>query len=173
MWQGSCGFPSLEKKKNLNPSISNTFGIDLNLSAMLCILVALYTYRSRSSLKVKQFFIVFSSRPATQSKKLLESTRFQELRVAAGEGFEPSHTESESAVLPLHNPARCKKYYTRFTGKVKHYFSSSRARSSTLSAMTPAPLSTSCSRVRKPQETETQSTPAARAVSMSTSLSPT
>ena len=25
--------------------------------------------------------------------------------VAAGEGFEPSHTESESAVLPLHNPA--------------------------------------------------------------------
>ena len=24
---------------------------------------------------------------------------------AAGEGFEPSHTESESAVLPLHNPA--------------------------------------------------------------------
>ena len=29
--------------------------------------------------------------------------------MAAGEGFEPSHTESESAVLPLHNPAilRC------------------------------------------------------------------
>ena len=26
--------------------------------------------------------------------------------MAAGEGFEPSHTESESAVLPLHNPAR-------------------------------------------------------------------
>ncbi len=25
--------------------------------------------------------------------------------MAAGEGFEPSHTESESAVLPLHNPA--------------------------------------------------------------------
>lgn len=25
--------------------------------------------------------------------------------VAAGEGFEPSHTESESAVLPLHKPA--------------------------------------------------------------------
>ena len=29
---------------------------------------------------------------------------FSEL--AAGEGFEPSHTESESAVLPLHNPAK-------------------------------------------------------------------
>ena len=27
------------------------------------------------------------------------------LHLAAGEGFEPSHTESESAVLPLHNPA--------------------------------------------------------------------
>ncbi len=26
--------------------------------------------------------------------------------MAAGEGFEPSHTESESAVLPLHKPAR-------------------------------------------------------------------
>ena len=25
--------------------------------------------------------------------------------LAAGEGFEPSHTESESAVLPLHKPA--------------------------------------------------------------------
>ena len=60
--------------------------------------------------------------PATQSKKLLESTRFQELRVAAGEGFEPSHTESESAVLPLHNPARCGYYYTRSMRKVKHFF---------------------------------------------------
>ena len=28
--------------------------------------------------------------------------------MAAGEGFEPSHTESESAVLPLHNPATAK-----------------------------------------------------------------
>ena len=35
--------------------------------------------------------------------------------MAAGEGFEPSHTESESAVLPLHNPAvflTNKNYYT-------------------------------------------------------------
>ena len=32
--------------------------------------------------------------------------------LAAGEGFEPSHTESESAVLPLHNPAKRKEYYT-------------------------------------------------------------
>ena len=31
--------------------------------------------------------------------------------MAAGEGFEPSHTESESAVLPLHNPAKRKSYY--------------------------------------------------------------
>ena len=27
------------------------------------------------------------------------------IHLAAGEGFEPSHTESESAVLPLHKPA--------------------------------------------------------------------
>ena len=41
--------------------------------------------------------------------------------LAAGEGFEPSHTESESAVLPLHKPAifvrscRTNRYY--YTGK--------------------------------------------------------
>ena len=56
--------------------------------------------------------------------------------LAAGEGFEPSQTESESVVLPLHNPAilfgahrffvllsrehEC--YYIRFEEKVKHYF---------------------------------------------------
>ena len=30
---------------------------------------------------------------------------FQAFLMAAGEGFEPSQTESESVVLPLHNPA--------------------------------------------------------------------
>ena len=30
---------------------------------------------------------------------------FRSEALAAGEGFEPSHTESESAVLPLHKPA--------------------------------------------------------------------
>ena len=30
---------------------------------------------------------------------------YESIIMAAGEGFEPSHTESESAVLPLHNPA--------------------------------------------------------------------
>ena len=45
--------------------------------------------------------------------------------VAAGEGFEPSHTESESAVLPLHKPAisLCSRehayYYTKLAGNVK------------------------------------------------------
>ena len=39
--------------------------------------------------------------------------------MAAGEGFEPSHTESESAVLPLHNPARHGCHYTRFYEFVK------------------------------------------------------
>lgn len=32
--------------------------------------------------------------------------------LAPGEGFEPSQTESESGVLPLHNPGRRKEYYT-------------------------------------------------------------
>ena len=51
------------------------------------------------------------------------------LYLAAGEGFEPSHTESESAVLPLHNPAKSTSlvtndscYYTHFLGFVKSYF---------------------------------------------------
>ena len=43
--------------------------------------------------------------------------------LAAGEGFEPSHTESESAVLPLHNPAKRKSYYTEKKLFVKNFFS--------------------------------------------------
>ena len=46
---------------------------------------------------------------------------FTEGFMAAGEGFEPSHTESESAVLPLHNPAvflTNKPYYTDLTAFV-------------------------------------------------------
>ena len=39
--------------------------------------------------------------------------------MAAGEGFEPSQTESESGVLPLHNPAKCRCYYSLFFQKVK------------------------------------------------------
>ena len=47
---------------------------------------------------------------AKQAKKVAEmeikkETRLDRVPLAAGEGFEPSHTESESAVLPLHNPA--------------------------------------------------------------------
>jgi hypothetical protein len=49
--------------------------------------------------------------------------------LAAGEGFEPSQTESESGVLPLHNPAilpcalgERKSYYTIFFPFVKGYF---------------------------------------------------
>jgi hypothetical protein len=42
--------------------------------------------------------------------------------LAAGEGFEPSQTESESGVLPLHKPAKDKAYYTRQFKFVKHVF---------------------------------------------------
>ena len=44
-------------------------------------------------------------------EKPLKIERFQVVHLAAGEGFEPSHTESESAVLPLHNPAKRKGNY--------------------------------------------------------------
>ena len=54
--------------------------------------------------------------------------QFPVVIMAAGEGFEPSHTESESAVLPLHNPAvflTNKLYYTRFlSGFVNSFFAS-------------------------------------------------
>ena len=44
------------------------------------------------------------------------------LLVAAGEGFEPSQTESESAVLPLHNPAKSIIHYTEKTENVNPFF---------------------------------------------------
>lgn len=37
--------------------------------------------------------------------KALYPLRYKAFMLAAGEGFEPSQTESESVVLPLHNPA--------------------------------------------------------------------
>ena len=43
--------------------------------------------------------------------------------MAAGEGFEPSHTESESAVLPLHNPAMRRILYPFFALCQEKYFS--------------------------------------------------
>ena len=48
--------------------------------------------------------------------------------LAAGEGFEPSQTESESVVLPLHNPAiksflaERRYYYTKKKWFVKKIF---------------------------------------------------
>lgn len=42
--------------------------------------------------------------------------------LAAREGFEPSQTESESVVLPLHNLAKRKNYYTAYPPFVKRFF---------------------------------------------------
>ena len=66
------------------------------------------------------------------TKKKAKSQR--DLALAAGEGFEPSHTESESAVLPLHNPAKlfcCHQlnnidYYNRINRFVNTFFQFSR-----------------------------------------------
>ena len=43
--------------------------------------------------------------------------------LAAGEGFEPSQTESESGVLPLHKSPSNKNYYTTKNVNVNTYFS--------------------------------------------------
>ncbi len=54
-----------------------------------------------------------------EKEKALKQNVSELSTMAAGEGFEPSHTESESAVLPLHNPARHVCHYTRFCRFVK------------------------------------------------------
>ena len=48
---------------------------------------------------------VKGSDKGSNRKKEVQNLTVSDFSVAAGEGFEPSHTESESAVLPLHNPA--------------------------------------------------------------------
>ena len=62
-----------------------------------------------------------------KAEKKKKPSAIAESLMAAGEGFEPSHTESESAVLPLHNPAVLanKNYYTHFAEIVNtflHFF---------------------------------------------------
>ena len=42
--------------------------------------------------------------------------------LAAGEGFEPSQTESESGVLPLHKSPSNKNYYTTKSQNVNNFF---------------------------------------------------
>ena len=42
--------------------------------------------------------------------------------LAAGEGFEPSQTESESGVLPLHKSPSNKNYYTTKSQNVNTFF---------------------------------------------------
>ena len=55
-------------------------------------------------------------------KSIADTKKFRNLHgsgifpLAAGEGFEPSHTESESAVLPLHKPAM------RLSGTANRYY---------------------------------------------------
>ena len=59
------------------------------------------------------------SNPRLQIKKSFGCRRSS---LAAEEGFEPSQTESESGVLPLHNSAKRKDYYTFFFRFVNTFF---------------------------------------------------
>ena len=59
------------------------------------------------------------SNPRLQIKKSFGCCRSS---LAAEEGFEPSQTESESGVLPLHNSAKRKDYYTFFFRFVNTFF---------------------------------------------------
>ncbi len=71
----------------------------------------------------------FSLLLSKNNRRFPEKNRRLSERVAAEEGFEPSQTESESVVLPLHNSAGCQpvRLLTRFIifnshGKVKGFF---------------------------------------------------
>ncbi len=68
---------------------------------------------------------------AWEKEKEPKSEDFDSISLAAGEGFEPSQTESESGVLPLHKPAIVRSpltisqahyYYMQISEKVKKYF---------------------------------------------------
>ena len=68
-------------------------------------------------------------RKGQTQKKSPETLEVSGLSMAAGEGFEPSHTESESAVLPLHKPAMLsaalatnRYYYTEISDIVNRVF---------------------------------------------------
>ena len=62
-------------------------------------------------------------RPAGDASRenIKSSSPNGELLLAADEGFEPSQTESESGVLPLHKSAKRKQYYTRFSAFVNTF----------------------------------------------------
>ena len=65
----------------------------------------------------------------SETKKKMRLVETSRVFLAAGEGFEPSQTESESVVLPLHNPAICARfrkhecYYSRGWKIVNRIFS--------------------------------------------------
>ncbi len=65
-----------------------------------------YFYENFSNFFVKIDIIHKNKRKdRRRSAKQKNRNRVPVLSLAAGEGFEPSQTESESVVLPLHNPA--------------------------------------------------------------------
>ena len=85
---------------------------------------------------IKREFCIYENRAiilGIKTRKPLESLAvfglqsFRPHLLAAGEGFEPSQTESESGVLPLHKPAMLgtpKRIYNymHFARKVKLFF---------------------------------------------------
>ena len=62
--------------------------------------------RSRAALSLRGIRHLENPQPLETNEKPRNRCGSEVFHLAAGEGFEPSHTESESAVLPLHKPAR-------------------------------------------------------------------
>ena len=72
--------------------------------------------------------VTFSKEKRRKTKKIALNHNYSRRFVAAGEGFEPSHTESESAVLPLHNPAKRKAIIHSFLDLSSIIFPAKRSR---------------------------------------------
>ncbi len=68
------------------------------------------------------FFCIVNTGLETSKKERTFVFNKSTFFLAAGEGFEPSQTESESVVLPLHNPASDLDYYNKYFVFVKVFF---------------------------------------------------
>ena len=67
-------------------------------------------------------FVVSVRGPHQRKWEIKKALSFHWVLLAGDEGFEPSQTESESGVLPLHKSPTNKSYYTLFIGNVNTFF---------------------------------------------------
>ena len=94
-----CDASVIRQSTVQNRKSSISFDTELFFGSGRRIRTLTYGVRVRCATFTQSRYIFYREK----TSKPYMTSRF--LCLAAGEGFEPSHTESESAVLPLHNPA--------------------------------------------------------------------